>query len=182
MDDSLYPQNVEGIKVLLDPSRENQLVKLDGKSVARIVDPSAYQLLSAIAEEHGINFQLQIYLESSVDNAQGTSQRAAKTSMTAFLSAIIYGPMKLFEVVGDFFQDNNRFLQDPSGCDRNVRYRNPHRILGLEDVSKWTFDLDTAPINRQEIKNSMDLLAGLETDETLPESETPPALKTPLHR
>ena len=68
------------------------------------------------------------------------------------------------------------------GCDRNVQYRNPHLLLGYDEVASWTSDLDTAFGDRDKIDFAEAFLDGLQTDEILPEYETPLGLKTTLYR
>ncbi|KAF2789211.1 hypothetical protein K505DRAFT_284789 [Melanomma pulvis-pyrius CBS 109.77] len=95
--------------------------------------------------------------------------------------ANIYGPMDLFDDVGEFLQDNHQYLQTPKGCDRNVPYRNPQMMAGLDDVPQWTFDFDSPPHEFEKLEGATGLMDSLQTDEILPESETPPGLKTALY-
>lgn len=97
------------------------------------------------------------------------------------LMANLYGPMEIFDDVGDFLQDNDRYLQDPNGCNRNVQYRNPHMIAGLDDIPQWTSDLDSLLDDCEKLQEATGLMDSLQTDERLTESETPPSLKTALY-
>jgi hypothetical protein len=65
--------------------------------------------------------------------------------------------------------------------DRNVKYRNPHRISGRDPVAPMTFELRSLAFSHKETVSPCDILAGFESDEVLPESESPPALKTVLY-
>jgi SWI/SNF-related matrix-associated actin-dependent regulator of chromatin subfamily A3 len=97
------------------------------------------------------------------------------------LMANLYGPMEIFDDVGDFLQDNDQYLQDPKGCGRNVQYRNPHMMAGLDDIPQWTSDFDSPLDNCEKLQEATSLMDSLQTDEVLAESETPPALKTALY-
>jgi hypothetical protein len=74
------------------------------------------------------------------------------------------------------------YLQDPHGCDRNVKYRNPHRLSGLDPDVPWTWDLDQLIASYEKAQSPVDLLAGFESDEFLPDIEAPSALRTPLYK
>jgi len=122
---------------------------------------------------------MQIFFSLS-DNGikEGRNQQRA-----AALTIIVYGPLGLFDDVGDFFQTCNMYLQDPVGCDRNVRYCNPHRLSGLDVEAPMTLDLDSAHhMHISEISGNIDLLEGLNAHIDLPETESPPALVTSLLR
>ncbi len=101
---------------------------------------------------------------------------------------IIYGLAYLYEDLGDFFQDYDIYLQDPRGCDRDVRYCNPHRLssidlascpmtseLGLQEAPFGAFNLEDAP-------RQPDLLTILDSQGDLPEAPQPDAIQTPLKR
>ena len=95
--------------------------------------------------------------------------------------ANLYGLMGIFDDVGGFLQDNDQYLQDPKGCDRNVQYRNPQMMAGLDDIPKWTSDFDSPLDHCENLQEATSLMDSLQTDEVLAESETPPALKTVLY-
>lgn len=97
------------------------------------------------------------------------------------MDIVVYGPSNLFDDIGDFFQDNGYYLQEPRDCDRNVPYRNPHSLSGEDNVVPLTFDLGKEEEDLIAAK-APDILAGLETVEILPEDQDPPGLTTPLYR
>ena len=142
-----------------------------------VVGPREAQVLYALSQDSQLD--MQIFLSPS-DNGikEGRNQRAAT------LTIIVYGPLDLFDDVGDFFQTCNMYLQDPVGCDRNVRYCNPHRLSGLDVEAPMTLDLDSAHrhMHISEISGNIDLLEGLNAPIDLPETESPPALVTSLLR
>lgn len=145
--------------------------------VEGVVGPREAQVLCALSQDSQLD--MQIFLSPSDSGIkEGRNQRAAA------LTIIVYGPLDLFDDVGDFFQTCNMYLQDPVGCDRNVRYCNPHRLSGLDVEAPMTLDLDSAHrhMHISEISGNIDLLEGLNAPIDLPESESPPALVTSLLR
>lgn len=85
--------------------------------------------------------------------------------------------------MGDYLTKHKKYLQDPSGCDRNVVYRNPH-IISTETEEAVMTEAFYLPDNHLEIERLQigpDLLAQLMENETpLPETEAPPIITTPL--
>ena len=146
--------------------------------VEGVVGPREAQVLRTLSQDGQLD--MQIFLSPS-DNGikEGRNQQSA-----AALTIIVYGPLDLFDDVGDFFQTCNMYLQDPVGCDRNVRYCNPHRLSGLDVEAPMTLDLDSAHqhMHISEISGNIDLLEGLNAPIDLPETESPPALVTSLLR
>lgn len=90
--------------------------------------------------------------------------------------------MDLFDDVGVFVQGYDMYLQAPRGCDRNVKYRNPHRLSGLDQDVPMTFDLFPSSNHVEATRTAVDLLADMETDEILLETDTPLALRTELYK
>lgn len=88
--------------------------------------------------------------------------------------------------IGNFFQTCEMYLQDPSDCDRDVRYCNPHRLSSVNlNSGPWTSELETILNNLIEMKPIApmpDLLDVLESSEKLPEAMQPDAIQTPLER
>jgi SWI/SNF-related matrix-associated actin-dependent regulator of chromatin subfamily A3 len=122
---------------------------------------------------------------SRVDSQRPKKKDEGLFEIRATLSAIIYGPYFLYNKVGDFFEDYDIYLQDPpGGCDRNVRYRNPHKLSGLDDDAPMTIDRNlTAPDdNRINQELSTGHLDDLNFNGDLAEADIPSALRTSLHK
>ncbi|KAH7360363.1 SNF2 family N-terminal domain-containing protein [Rhexocercosporidium sp. MPI-PUGE-AT-0058] len=104
------------------------------------------------------------------------------------LSIIVYGPTFLCEDVGIFFQDYDIYLQDPQGCELDVRYCNPHRLSSI-DMASWQMTsglgLQGDPLqafNLEDAPQQPDILAILDSQEDLLESSQPEAILTALER
>jgi len=128
------------------------------------------QLLHSIKREHG-----------SSKKARG---RPISPKIVSYLSVILYGPLRIFEHVGEYLDACGVYLQDPEGCNRNVRYRNPHRLSGLFPDAPWTIEQEMDRLNYQyeTIQRSVDYLAEVDSKQDLPETAAPCSLMTPLFR
>jgi hypothetical protein len=97
----------------------------------------------------------------------------------------MYGPMELFDDVGNFFEANEIFIQDPKGCNREVRYCNPHRLSSLNfDSSPWTsrFDGNVDLAEMKDASTGPELLDLLDSQSNLAETPQPSAISTVLER
>jgi len=99
-----------------------------------------------------------------------------------FLGIIIYGPKRRSSDVAYFMTQCGYYLDDPTGCDRNVPYMNPQCLFSFHEELPMTFDLPQ--VQQQSVDDStqtpFDILAGFETTDRLPEANTPSALCTTL--
>ncbi|KAI9791133.1 MAG: hypothetical protein M1816_004364 [Peltula sp. TS41687] len=130
------------------------------------------RVVQMLRDDPDLELQLSCYISSAV----GQSRRVKRgTSSRNYLSIIIYGASHLFEDIGAFLQTCGMFLQDPVGCNRNVVYRNPHRLSGLDPEAPMTLQYATEPVAYSlEIKsNAVEFLAKFESGDTLPETECP---------
>ncbi len=75
------------------------------------------------------------------------------------------------------------YLQDPLHCDRNIPYRNPHLLSGLDDPPVTTFALMSScvPIESKALTRP-DLHALLKNEDPLQETDAPNIVATPLYR
>ncbi|GIJ89552.1 hypothetical protein Asppvi_008494 [Aspergillus pseudoviridinutans] len=176
-------QDRESIDVLYDPSESLVLTKSHRATIGQVNDSNTRQLLSVLHQESELEFQFRVIVEHTTSRKYAMRSHAANVSKIFIrLMVIVYGPMHLFEDVGEFFQTNDCYLQEPRDCDRNVRYRNPHCIAGLDDDAPLTFALERGQVDCEQVSTPRDLLTGLETDELLPEAQDPPGLITPLYK
>ncbi|ORY10880.1 hypothetical protein BCR34DRAFT_653973 [Clohesyomyces aquaticus] len=174
-------QGSKATEIHFDPCRPKELITLDGRSIRNIKDEETWEMICILEQEDGVSLQCRLYFEQMRKDDSKLTGPTRRSGTTAFLSVIVYGPLVLMEDLGQFFQNNNWYLQDPMGCDRNVPYRNPHLLSGFDDVVQCTFDLKTVIIESEEIERRTDLLDGLQTIELLPEADDPPSLKTRLY-
>lgn len=130
---------------------------------------------------------LQIFLDPSTDkqavsgnNPQSSMKR--KENWTQCLCVNVYGSSELFDHVGNFASQCQLYLQDPWHCDRNVEYRNPHRMPFEEAVYTKSLHLlgPNPDSSTTEIREPMDMFRDIGLDEELAETGSPPILKSSL--
>ena len=100
------------------------------------------------------------------------------------MEVILYGPKARADDVGAFMEACGYYLQEPSGCDRNVPYYNPQCLASLEGDLPMTFDVQgRLSYGVDDFTRETDpLLTNFETTEEFEETPTPEVLCTPLHR
>ena len=146
-------------------------------------------ILQALRDEEDVELQgyvvRRVSQEPPKDQAKKTSKQSTSSRVRpVYLSVILYGPMELFEVIGEFFEQCSEFLQSPLHCDRNLPYRNPQSLSGRDTNPPMTFQLE-ADLYRPQIETIVqgpDPSAALETEDKLPETEAPSSIKTSLHK
>ena len=113
-------------------------------------------------------------------NSRKRSQKQ-QIAPLAYLSIIIHGKMRLFDGLGDGLQEAKLYLQDPVGCDHGLKYRNPHRLDGLDDDVPLCTELSYREFSSTKvIYHRKEMLAGLDFAEHLSEASNPTALATML--
>lgn len=145
------------------------------------------KILGALQNHSGVSLQL-FGLQDVLDS--GAKSKKAKRIVNQSsvgkirVYANIYGPLNLFESVGIFASNAKVFLQDPEHCDRNVQYRNPHRMFSDGDNVQYTQSMNVTQSTEPEvieILEPVDLFADLEIERDLAETEPSDTLRTPLY-
>ena len=147
--------------------------RVDGSVIGTLED-HASEVLAKLAADGQIELQLDYTTEES-----GKAQRK---KAVCFFQVILYGPERLADDVGDFIIKCGYYLQDPSGCARNVPYLNPQRLSSLDGCFPMTFDLQQEQHYRIDefTRAADDILTNFKTTEVLAQAETPCALRTEL--
>ena len=145
-------------------------------------------IFNALLEESAIYLQALIvpFRSSDIgDDDTQSSVKAAASARTKRLALLVnvYGPMDLFDLIGDYLSHCSENLQPPSLCDRNVPYRNPQSLSGRDEEPPMTFHFRAdAHLNEIElVEQDSDPSAALETQITFAESPVPVAIRTPLY-
>ncbi|OCL09248.1 hypothetical protein AOQ84DRAFT_376003 [Glonium stellatum] len=140
------------------------------------------KVLRLLDEDKDIEIQLSFSTTRQHAMPSRRSQRQKAMGDSACLSVIIYGTPELFDDVGNFLQEKNMYLQDPRSCDRNVEYRNPHRLSGLDPHVPMALELMPDIISRtiETAPEPADILLDFENGAELTEAESPRLLGTPL--
>lgn len=161
---------------LLEPVRLNSGNKLhrldDGKQIGTLESRAAEALFILGADGQ---LELQLSYSAISEPCKGQSRKLAGS-----LNVILYGPKDLADDVGDFVGKCGYYLQDPSGCDRDVPYCNPQCLSSLDGDLPMTFDLHQHYHVDNFTRATNDIFSGFETTEVLAQTRTPSALRTQL--
>lgn len=155
------------------------LVSKTSDSIVGTLNDRYYTILSSLLAETDVHLQMTISV--AVGEMANHDSKTTKSQL-ACLSVIIYSTLDLFGEIGEYLDNNDLFLQDPYSCERNVKYRNPHRLSGLDDSVPKTFDMARFPMSCETISNSVDLLREFESSQDVSEAETPKTLRTSLYK
>jgi hypothetical protein len=167
------------IPIIFDRDSGTLLSKDDNTRVGTL-EENGLHVLHGLSEEQIVD--LQLLCTTELDRHAFKAHKSKLSSPSAYLSIIIYGPFDLFEDVGKFVEECDMYLQDPRSCDRNVKYRNPHRLSGLDPDAPMTSEMEDLTVSHEKAQGPVDLLAGLESTEFLPETGAPSALRTQLYK
>ncbi|KAI9710148.1 MAG: hypothetical protein M1820_002950 [Bogoriella megaspora] len=139
------------------------------------LEAHAAEMISRIASDG----ELVLVMSCSLPTNGNTSRRRRAIGS---LDAILYGPKGRADDVGDFVEKCGYYLQEPSGCDRNVPYCNPQCLSSLDEPLPMTFDLRKQICHTVHdfVGETNNVLSDFETTEILAESQTPSALYTEL--
>ena len=163
----------------LQISREGAVSTTDDGSNVGIVTDQMLGAILQINSEPGSSVQLRCIVSRSRPNEDGMA-----TNLSVCLCGIVYGPRRLFDSIGEFLESCNVFLQDPQGCDRNVPYRNPHRLSGLDRYAPMTLDSEAVVQGKQrnDCESSPNGLDECGCHQNLPLADNPFALQTTLFK
>lgn len=146
------------------------------------------QILRTLQDGSGVS--LQYFLKWISGSAYegtyswGKGDRAPSRSRWG-LFVNLYGPARLAEDVGSFVEACRICLQDPEHCDRNVEYRNPHRLPRNDGAIYYTQSLPRTEFKlgvEETIENPFDLLSTTEDDDSFSDAPLPLGLRTMLYR
>jgi len=130
---------------------------------------------------------LDLHVSCTLD-VEAKTQRSSRSSTQSpcVLDITVYGPLELFEDIGNWFQEYDVYLQDPGVCHLDVRYCNPQKLSSN--------DLDSCPlvsevvsqtsrlVYLQYITERPDLLDILSSHIELEETPQPSVIRTVLKR
>ena len=130
---------------------------------------------------------LQPYMISSSHRtlcSKTTKMRGKSLPPVVTLSVVFYGPMCIFENVGDFLSKSSQYLQSPLHCDRNVPYKNPQSLSRIDKSPPNTFELSFLGLDSQveTLSQAHDPAASLETKHVYSETEAANLIRTSLYR
>ena len=164
-------------------------LRLDNDTVVGGLNAHYSTILNALITECALHLQALIVPfrspDSGIDESHSSVKSASSARVESFALLVnLYGPMDLYDLVGSYLSQCSENLQLPSLCDRNVPYRNPQSLSGMDDNPPMTFYIGGGAPSREIelIEMDNDSSAMLETQARLAECEMPEAIRTPLHR
>jgi SWI/SNF-related matrix-associated actin-dependent regulator of chromatin subfamily A3 len=143
-----------------------------------------FEIMLQLATDGNVKFQF-LRQQPATDVLQGPAKgdtlKAYMPSVTK-LNVVLYGPEEASADVGDFLQECRMYLQRPEGCDRNVRYINPHCLSADEEAHVMTFELDKIldEAEKEDSNSVMDVLSYLNSEEVYEEADQPRTVRTQL--
>ena len=143
------------------------------------------EVLGRLRAESGISLQISCVMTTSKPGIWPYQQlHGREWQSEATLCVNIYGPEILFEDIGAFASKCMLFLQDPRNCDREVIYRNPHRLAFGTSSMTYTRSEPSHGTLSPEIEDfggSLDPFDISDLTKDLPETEPAKILRTSLY-
>jgi len=175
--------NFDTSRISLHFSQPNLLYQVGRESNFGELDDRTAKILTSLASEEGICFQISCRTISrrAAPGKKG-SRKPGANELQYVMNTIVYGSQNLRDPVGDYLTKCGVHLQDPIDCDRNVPYSNPH-ILSRTDELVMTaslLSLSTTP-EIEKIIAQEDLFSELSSDSHLSLTDAPEAIATPLY-
>lgn len=155
--------------------------KTEDSKLGTIEETAARALYDLISRGCELQIDCHINLIRRPAKRRGLGKPAPQYSTS--LSIVIYGPLGEFDYVGDVLDTHELYLQDPTGCSRNVRYRNPHRISGKDPDAPMTIEqqMELSTSRCEILEQSTSYLSDLESHMDLPLTGGPGILNTQLY-
>ena len=169
------------VAVTLDRATE-KLRAADGSEFGTLAERQA-KILHTLEEVDCINLRLCCEMKCGQASGGRKSGKGTERELQGRLCTIIYGPFRIFDAVGDYVSQCRLYLQDPLYCNRDVPYRNPHLLSGLDEGPPMasSFCRPRVPLEVEEMDSRPDLFALLRNEDPLPETDAPAALSTTLY-
>ena len=130
---------------------------------------------------------LALFASCSIDtNAPHRRSAASYSQASCSLDITVYGPIELFDEIGEWLQEYNVYLQDPRNCDLDVRYWNPQRLSSSDPRScpyvSQVVLLGSGLVQFEEIDEQPDLLDIISGQDDLEEATAPKVIRAALHK
>jgi SWI/SNF-related matrix-associated actin-dependent regulator of chromatin subfamily A3 len=182
LSDNLLRKNCRALDVVRGHNRA--LFLEDDSSLLGHLSENAARVLDVLSAEKNTHLQFTFFASRKHAPPAKAGGSLVAPTVTPHLSVILYGPLRIFEEVGEFLDECQIYLQDPKGCNRNVRYRNPHRLSGLSPDASWTIEqeIEESLVRCETLCRPVDYLAEVDSKQDLPETIAPYFLTTPLFK
>ncbi|KAK3896696.1 putative SWI/SNF-related matrix-associated actin-dependent regulator of chromatin subfamily A member 3-like 1 [Staphylotrichum tortipilum] len=133
----------ETFAVTIQSNHEFAPIHLHHTSGSGTFSSDFIDIIQALLDEASLRLQASCTISGHQQKAQAKRGRFGPISLPCEVSVILYGPRSSIDNIGEFFQELDMYLQDPSGCDWDVPYCNPHRLSSINvDECPMTSDLE----------------------------------------
>ncbi|RWA06777.1 hypothetical protein EKO27_g8325 [Xylaria grammica] len=178
------------VKSLVVPSEvsirfhsSEQFQSIDDELISGQVRSNHTSMIHGLLEED----TLQLFFSCVINKNPSTSNpRRSLKILPCSVEVTIYGPLELLQEVGDWFQEQDIYLQDPRLCHLDVKYCNPQKLS--------TGEIETCPLvseviakrklsfEMQVIQSQIGFLDTLKSRDDLYEAQQPTAIRSILKR
>lgn len=167
----------------VDLDTHEKFAGADHPTVMGIIDPQHGPLIHGLLSETSLRLCATCTIETQYIPRQSKS---VSSQVPCTLSITVYGPLDLLDEIGDWFQLQNVYLQDPVVYHLDVPYCNPHR-LSLVDLGSCPRLVDVVAessrlLHFQDVPQRPDVLDIITGQDDLDETEPPEAIRASLHR
>ena len=181
--------NASFTPIILIPDRETLQLQTSAGHIVGKLEPRQSKILQVLRNDEDVRLQAYVVPTHSQEPPRDLVKKSFKgltpsRTRPVFLSVILYGPMQLFDAIGEFLERCSEFLQSPLHCDRNLPYRNPQSLSGKDHNPPMTFQLEADSCHSQ-IETAVqgpDPSSALETEDSLQETQAPSSIRTSLYR
>ncbi|KAI1130950.1 SNF2 family N-terminal domain-containing protein [Nemania abortiva] len=154
----------------------------DDETIAGRINSNHSQMIYGLLEEK----TLQVFASCILNKDSSTKAARVLKILPCSLELTVYGPIDLLDEIGDWFQEQEIYLQDPQLCHLDVKYCNPQKLstseLGpcplVSEVTKKKAIL----IEMQAIVPQRSFLDALQSRDDLQEAQQPKAIRSTLKR
>jgi SWI/SNF-related matrix-associated actin-dependent regulator of chromatin subfamily A3 len=99
------------------------------------------RVLTTLSQNANVEFQFLLQQDEHERPSMQETLRDREPLRTSKLCVILYGSADVATMVGNWLDQCQLYLQLPHGCDRNVRYLNPHCLSSGDENRRMTFDI-----------------------------------------
>lgn len=164
----------------------NSLYNAFGEGEFGTLEERTAKIFGTLASQNGIEFQMYAYATKRRSNLKSVKgKKVGENDLQYLMNVIIYGPVELCEPVGEYLSKCRMFLQEPTQCDRDVPYQNPHILAEAPEIvmtSSLIVEQAKDKVEVETMDSPKDLFSQLSSDDHLQLTATPSALRTSLYK
>ncbi|TGJ84976.1 hypothetical protein E0Z10_g3806 [Xylaria hypoxylon] len=130
---------------------------------------------------------LELFVSCIIDKTPSASKSTRSLKiLPCSVEVTVYGPLELLHEIGDWFQEQDIYLQDPRSCYLDAKYCNPQKLsTGQVETCSLVSEVTakrTIPFEMQVIQSQLGFLDALRSRDDLYEAQQPTAIRSALKR